>query len=156
MKRLSLALCFVLWARAATAADTAPSAVDKAWIQAMLQGDAAAAAALYAPDAVMYPPDAMEVKGREAIQKSYADMLAEVKVVKAVIKPVRNVTMGDEMVSWGRFSLTVVPKKGGAETVMEGRFTDVQKKIDGKWLYTIDHASLPLPSAPPPAAAPAT
>jgi ketosteroid isomerase-like protein len=34
---------------------------------------------------------------------------------------------------------------------MTGRFTVVSKKIDGKWKYVVDHASV----EPPPAAKPA-
>jgi len=44
--------------------------------------------------------------------------------------------------------MTVVPKGGGEPMVMKGRATVIVKKIGGKWLYTVDHASVPLP--PPP------
>jgi ketosteroid isomerase-like protein len=43
--------------------------------------------------------------------------------------------------------LTVVPKAGG-EAIPTSRATVVVKKIGGKWLYVVDHASVPLP--PPP------
>ncbi|WP_162433278.1 hypothetical protein [Pseudoxanthomonas koreensis] len=44
-------------------------------------------------------------------------------------------------------------KAGGAEFSSTGRFTDVQKKIDGRWLYVVDHPSGDPPARP---AAPAT
>jgi hypothetical protein len=28
-----------------------------------------------------------------------------------------------------------------AVTIERGRYTDVQKKIDGRWLYVVDHPS---------------
>lgn len=151
MKRLFLALGAVLMAGAAAAADTGAAALDKAWAEAMLANDAAAIGALYAPDAVMYPPDAMELKGREAIQKSYEDLLGGMKVVQAKLKPARYVTRGGTSIAWGRFSLTLAPKAGGDPVQMEGRYMEVAKKIDGAWLLVADHASLPLPPAPPPA-----
>jgi ketosteroid isomerase-like protein len=38
-----------------------------------------------------------------------------------------------------------LPKAGGEAIPMKGRATVVVKKIGGKWLYTVDHASVPLP-----------
>jgi hypothetical protein len=35
----------------------------------------------------------------------------------------------------------MVDKATGAESVERGRYTDVQKKIDGRWLYIVDHPS---------------
>jgi len=34
---------------------------------------------------------------------------------------------------------------------MEGRYTDVKAKRDGRWVYLLDHASAPIP---PPAESP--
>jgi ketosteroid isomerase-like protein len=39
----------------------------------------------------------------------------------------------------------VVPKAGGDPIPMKGRASVVTKKIGGKWLYLVDHASVPLP-----------
>ena len=33
---------------------------------------------------------------------------------------------------------------------MSVRVTAVARKIGGKWLYVIDHASVPMPPPPPP------
>ena len=39
--------------------------------------------------------------------------------------------------------------KSGAESVERGRYVDVQKKIDGRWQYIVDHPSdEPAPAAP--------
>ena len=150
MKRTLLALGIVFAAASATAADKGIAAVDQAWMKAMLAGDAAAVAALYAPDAVMYPPDAMEVRGRDAIRKAYEDLFAGMKIHDVKVTPARYETRGDTSMGWGRFALTMVPKGGGDPVSVEGRFTAVAKKIFGKWSYVVDHSSAPLP--PPPAA----
>src|SRR5215218_9776264 len=47
--------------------------VDDAWVAAAKRGDVEAIVALYAPDAVYYPPDAFEVRGAAAIRKAYTD-----------------------------------------------------------------------------------
>ena len=136
----------------ASAAEDGPAAVDQAWMKAMLAQDASAVAALYAQDAVMYPPDAMEVRGREAIRKEYETLLQSFRVQEANVTQTHYETHGNTGMGWGRFTLTLVPKTGGQPTTMEGRFTEVSRKIAGKWYYAVDHASAPLP--PPPAAAP--
>jgi uncharacterized protein (TIGR02246 family) len=149
MKHILVALGLIFVAASAAASDQGIAAVDQAWVKAMLAGDAAAVAALYAPDAVMYPPDAMEVKGRDAIRKTYEDLFAGMKIHDVKVVPARYETRGDTSMGWGRFALTMVPKGGGDPVSVEGRFTAVAKKIFGKWSYVVDHASAPLP--PPPA-----
>ena len=42
--------------------------------------------------------------------------------------------------------MILVPKGGGDEMVLEGRFADAATKIDGKWQYVMDHASMPMAS----------
>lgn len=154
MKRMLVALGGVFLAGFALAADEGLTAVDQAWTRAMLAQDVSAVAALYAPDAVMYPPDGMEAKGRDAIRKEYEQLLATYRVQAATLTPAGYQTHGDMSAGWGRFQLTLVPKAGGEPVTMEGRFTAIGKKIGGKWYYAVDHASAPLPP-PPPAAPPA-
>ena len=59
-------------------------------------------------------------------------------------------TKGDIHVAWGTYAVTLVDKTTHAESVERGRYTDVQKKIDGRWLYIVDHPSddpAPAPAA---------
>ena len=56
----------------AVAADEGPAGLDQAWKKAMLAQDVNAIANLYAADAIMFSPDQMMLKGREAIRKDYA------------------------------------------------------------------------------------
>jgi len=147
---LALALAFGLAAGFALAAHDGIDALDKAWEKAMHAGDAAAAAALYAPDALMYPPDAAEVKGRAEIQKNYQGFFDGMKVLETKITRAKLETLGDVAVAWGRWMVKVAPKAGGEAQVMEGRYTEVARKINGKWLFVSDHASA-TPQPPPPA-----
>jgi uncharacterized protein (TIGR02246 family) len=124
--------------------------VDDAWVKAAQAGDVEALVALYAPDAVLYPPDAMEARGTAAIRASYTGMLSDSTVSNASIDAVYQ-TVGDLSTGFGTATLTMTPKAGGAPQTMTVRVTAVVKKIDGKWLYLADHAS--VPAGPPPAAA---
>jgi uncharacterized protein (TIGR02246 family) len=138
-----------LVAAAPAFAQDGAKAVDEAWIQAMKAGNVAAVVALYAPDAVLYPPDALEARGTAAIRASYESMLSAVVVNDASIDA-QYQTAGDMSVGFGKATLTMTPKAGGSPQTMSVRVTAVARKIGGKWLYVVDHASAPLPPPPPP------
>ena len=55
---------------------------------------------------------------------------------------------GGTRTAWGTYEMRMVDKASGAEVVTTGRFTDVSKRIDGRWLYVVDH---PSDDPPPPA-----
>ena len=123
-----------------------PRKSDQAWVKAMKANDIEAITALYAPDAVAYFPDG-DFKGKAAIRKSWADFLGMFTVKDATSEGTYE-TAGDTSLGQGYWTITVAPKSGGDAMVMKGRATVVVKKVGGKWLYVVDHASVPLP--PPP------
>ena len=52
-----------------------PNDVEQAFAKAIITNDLQAVLALYAPDAVLYPPDAFEVEGIAAIRENYAGLM---------------------------------------------------------------------------------
>jgi ketosteroid isomerase-like protein len=146
--RKAMGVAIVVLAVPAGATEHGAQVVDQAWVKAMKANDLEATMALYAPEAVAYFPDG-DFKGKPAIRKSWTDFLAAF-TVKDVTSEGTYETTGDTSFGWGVWSLTVVPKAGGDPIPMKGRATVVVKKIGGKWLYVVDHASVPLPSPPPP------
>jgi len=135
----------------ALAQDGAQS-LDQAWVKAMKAGDAAAVAALYASDAVLWLPGSAEAKGAKAILDEYAGLLSANTVTEVSLKDGHYETVQNLSYGWGHFTMTLTPKTGGAPTTMFGRYVDVAKKIDGKWKYVADHASTDPPPAQKPAA----
>ena len=133
----------------ATAAPDGAQAVDEAWRKAIIANDLNAIMAVYAEDAVMWLPDAPEAKGREAIRKSYADLLAANTVTGATLANTHYQTSGNLSVGWGDFTLTLSPKAEGNPVTLAGRFSVIARKEGGKWVYVVDHASAhPAPSTP--------
>ena len=132
----------------ALAAETGPSAAD-CFIPAFKAGNADAVAACYAEDAIMWFPGGPIAKGRAAIRDGFAGYLSGVTVKDVELRPMGHEVMGDAKVSWGTYLFRVVDKATGTESVTRGRFTDVSKKIDGRWLYLVDHPSDDPPAAPP-------
>jgi uncharacterized protein (TIGR02246 family) len=142
-------VCLGMLAAVPVSAQDGVKGVDEAWIRAVKAGNVDAIVALYAPDAVLYPPDALEARGTAAIRASYAEMLGAVVVNDATIDS-QYQTTGDVSVGFGKATLTMTPKAGGSPQMMSVRVTAVARKIGGKWLYVVDHASVPLPPPTPP------
>jgi uncharacterized protein (TIGR02246 family) len=126
------------------------SAAD-CFLQAFKAGDADATAACYAEDAVLWIPGQPMAKGREAIRAALAGFFAAVTIKDMTITPMGGATVGDDATSWGTFVLVAVDRKTGKESTEAGRYVDVSRRIDGKWVYVVDHAS---DDPPPPAADP--
>jgi len=132
----------------AVAAEPAPA--GDCFLAGFKAGDADAVAACYADDAVMWFPGGPMAKGRAAIRDGFAGYFAGVTIKDATLTPIGEITKGDIHVAWGTYAVTLVDKATHAESVERGRYTDVQKKIDGRWLYIVDHPSddpAPAPAA---------
>ena len=147
---LILALLFSSMSLAtAAAAPAGAQAVDEAWRKAITANDLNAIIGLYAEDAVMWLPDAPEAKGREAIRKSYAGLLAANTVTGATFANTHYQTSGNLSVGWGNFTLTLSPKAGGNPVTLSGRFSVIAREEGGTWVYVVDHASAhPTPPTP--------
>lgn len=93
---------------------------------------------------VVVPPVQRIAKGRTAIVDSWAAFFGQFDIEELTLFDAHHETCGDFSTAWGQFRMVATPKGGGDELVMEGRFADAARKIDGKWQYVMDHASLPI------------
>jgi uncharacterized protein (TIGR02246 family) len=126
---------------------TAAKALDQQFLEAFNKGDAEAVAALYwnSPEVVSYPPDMLEAVGSEAIKEAMAHSFANGPTgTLEVINP-QYMVAGDYVVSWGK-ALFKTTMPDGMPVEMTLRYTDVKTERDGKWVYTHDHASVPMPA----------
>ena len=137
----------LLAAGGTAAAEPEPSAGD-CFAAAFKSGNADAVAACYAEDAIIWFPGGSMAKGRTAIRDGFAHFLGGMTVKDAVLTTIDEVAMGDTRTAWGTYVITVVDKATKVESVQRGRFTDVSRKIDGRWVYIVDHPSDdPAPAA---------
>ena len=133
--------------------DTSDSA-QGCWAPAFVEMDADAVAQCYAPDAVLWLPGMPVMQGRDAIREGHVGFFSAFTIKGMKLVPMGKSRNGDETTSWGTFTLTMVSKADGKEVTEVGRYTDVSRKIDGKWMYVMDHASddpPPAPASAPPA-----
>ena len=150
MKKALLVCVLACVTLTAGAADVGAKNLDAAWTKAMLAGDAAAVAALYAEDAVLVMPGAPALKGQKAILESLTGFLAANKVSDVKLTDTHYRTSGKLAVGWGHYSMVITPKAGGAPMTDVGTFCEVTSEKDGVWKYIADHAA----SDPPPPPAP--
>jgi len=142
----TLLLCVgAMVAGVATGKEKAKSAAD-CFTPAFKAGNADAVAACYADNAILWLPGGPMAQGRTAIRDGFAGFFAKSTIKDITISPIGHERMGNSMASWGTFTVRMVDKATGVETTEHGRYTDVSKKIGGRWLYVVDH-----PSDDPPA-----
>jgi uncharacterized protein (TIGR02246 family) len=134
----------------AIAQETAEVSAQDCFLAAFRANDADAVTACYAPDAVLWIPGAPMAQGSQAIHDLLAGWFAGTTVQSMTIVPMGGRRAGDDASSWGTFTLVTVDKATGKATTQAGRYVDVSRKIDGKWVYVVDHASddPPAPAAP--------
>jgi ketosteroid isomerase-like protein len=148
--------CFVLFAGTACTSSAHESddaminsakEVDKKFVEAYNKGDANAVADTYwnNPELVAFQPDAMELKGFSQL-KDYFDLsFKSAKGATLEIPEANYRVAGDVVYTWGIWTLTL---PDSVHTKINGRYTDIKSKKDGKWVYIVDHASVPLAPAP--------
>lgn len=133
---------FALSVQPAAAQQHGAKIVDDAWIAAAKAGDVDAAVALYAPDATMFDVGGEPFHGTAAIRAHYQEWFGAVTITDVQLNATY-VSSGDLSVGYGVASLTFTPKAGGSPQTMTARVTSAANKINGKWLYVVDHASAP-------------
>lgn len=155
MKRAMPTVLFLgLVFAAATAFSVDPSkatgvkSLDQAWTKAVLAGDAAALAALYADEAVLAMPGAPAARGNKAITESLAAWLKDTKVTEFTLMASHYQTAGHLSAGWGNWKMTTVPKAGGVPMTETGTYCGVAVEKDGVWKYVSDNAAAdPAPPA---------
>lgn len=152
MKRTSLPGAFVaavsLLALPVLAADGGARSIDADFVKAMLKGDAATVAGFYADDAILVMPGSAALKGKKEILDAITGFLAANTVKDFKLSDTHYRTSGKLSAGWGRYTMVVVPKAGGAAMTDVGTYSDVAELRGGKWLYVSDHTASDPPPAP--------
>ena len=146
MKILFPVFAFLVLFSMPVVGNDSPEALQDAFVQAMEANDADALAACYTDDAVSYAVDVMVGVGPDFVRDSWNAFFDVYTIRKASLFDTHMENSGETAAAWGLFSMLVEPVAGGEAFEMQGRFMDVAKNVDGRWLYIADHASVPAPS----------
>lgn len=127
----------------------AANTLDQQFLAAFNQADVDALMATYwnSPDLVSFGPDGMGTKGWDACKAGAVEMFKAMPGARLEFTAMHNDVHGDVVIGWGTWKMTMGPPD--APQVLEGRYSDVKARHDGKWVYVSDHASVPLPPPPP-------
>ena len=136
MRRIMLAaVCFGALAGAAGAQDKATiEQLNEKFVAAFNKGDAAAVAAMYTEDAVVLPPGADMVRGRENIRAFWAktaEQIQDIKLTTVDVKPLGP----DAAREIGTFGLKT---KGAQPQEVTGKYVVVWQKVGGEWKLMTD------------------
>jgi len=91
------------------------------------------------PDFIFVGTDGTVILGTEGFRQSIETWFAQCESMRLVIDEVHHVPVGDAVFAVGTATYTLHGKDGSAKTLTE-RWTDVRHKIDGRWVYVMDHA----------------
>jgi uncharacterized protein (TIGR02246 family) len=120
---------------------------NERFMEAFNKGDAAALGRMYAEKAVVLPPEAPIVEGREAIEKFW-DGAVKGGFKNLSLTAVRVDELGDEAArEIGRFGLDAPGRDGGLQRV-EGKYVVVWIKAGGEWQLDTDIWNTDRPAAP--------
>lgn len=142
-RALILVACLPFFSSASFAQES-PQALQDAFMAGLRANDADALARCYADDAVNFTVGEMRLEGPEAVRASWNDFFSRMRILKATLDDDHLEQHGATAIAWGLFHLVAEPVDGGEQVDIQGRFMDVARKIDGRWLYVADHASLPV------------
>jgi uncharacterized protein (TIGR02246 family) len=80
-------------------------------------------------------------RGYEAVRSGIAAMFEQNETVKLTINEISYVRVGGMVMAVGTATYDLKPKGGPAMQLVE-RWTDLERKIDGRWVYVLDHATM--------------
>ncbi len=142
---LSLLLLTAAGCAQAPVPEPFPQEVADAWVERYAANDAAGIAALYTEDAQLLPPDLEIVGGRAAIQEFFTRTNPPGSAA-IEIATVETHVFGEYAHRQGSYLL----KGPDGGTVRAGKFLELWKKADGRWLI---HREMWSANAPAPATA---
>lgn len=141
---LSLLSCRPSGPAGLTDADRAAlETTSRAFSRAVRAADWSAVAATYTEDAVLMPPNAAVVRGREKIREFFASFppISDFEVENVEIDG-----RGDLAYVYGVYGMTITPQ--GAEPIEDsGKFLEIRlKQEDGSWLLFRDMFNSSVPT----------
>ena len=84
------------------------------------------------------------VWGYDGFRSGLGQMFEQNDTVKIAVTDISYVPVGDMIMAVGTATIDLQPKGGGPPVHVVERWTDLEKKIDGRWVYVLDHTT-PVP-----------
>jgi ketosteroid isomerase-like protein len=125
-------------------------ALDQRFVDAYSRGDVDAVMNLYwhSPNLVLYPPDQLEARGWQAVRDGIAASFQAMPGAKLQLIESNYKVAGDCVIGYGKWRMLIPAPgaEGATPAELRGRYTEVAAFRDGKWVYILDHPSMPMPA----------
>ena len=116
--------------------------LDRRFVEAMSNKDLDAAMACFwnSPDLVVVLFGNV-LLGADAVRSGIAQMFAQNESVKLTVNEATYLPAGDGVITVGTATYNLQPASGPRQQIVE-RWSDLKRKIDGRWVYVLDHATV--------------
>ena len=118
------------------------------FMAAVNRGDTSKVAALYTEDAVVLPPNAEPVRGRDGAKALFDGLIQQMGVPTLTLSTVEVTELGDTAYEVGAYTMKLQP--AGADLVNDsGKYVVIWKRqSDSSWKLAVDiwNSDLPLPT----------
>ena len=93
------------------------------------------------PDLVFVDFEGNVVRGSDNVRKNLEQKFAQSESQRLVIDEISHIRAGESVFAVGTATYKMQAKDGTSQQITE-RWTDVRAKIDGRWVYAMDHIHL--------------
>ena len=101
--------------------------------------DAAMACMWNSPDLVLVQMGTI-YRGYEAVRSQLKEMFDQNRSIRLEINEVSYLPSGDGVIGVGTATVDLQPT-AGPRTLLVERWSDLRRKIDGRWVYVLDHTT---------------
>jgi ketosteroid isomerase-like protein len=99
------------------------------------------------PDLIVVLFDATVYRGSDNVRKAVEKLFRDFESVRLEIDEVTHLPLGDGVAAVGTATYRLKAADGSPQQIVE-RWTDLRRKVGGRWVYVLDHAHA-LPAASP-------
>jgi len=116
--------------------------LDKRLCEAISRKDLEAAMACFwnSPDLVAVIAGSVQ-KGPEAVRNGLKQLFEQNESVSLQVNEVTYLRSGDGVIGVGTATFALKPVNGQRQLMVE-RWSDLRRKIDGRWVYVLDHTTM--------------
>jgi uncharacterized protein (TIGR02246 family) len=100
------------------------------------------------PDMIFVNFDGTVFRGFDKVRKSVEQLFAQSESLSLAIDEVSHIRQGESVFAVGTATYEMKTKEGISQRITE-RWTDVRRKVDGLWVYVMDHAHALTQAATP-------
>ncbi len=82
------------------------------------------------------------LRGADAVRNNIKRLFDQNQSVRLEVDEITHLLSGDGVVAVGTATFDLKPWNGSSQKIVE-RWSDLRRKIDGRWVYVLDHATVP-------------